>query len=146
MPVENPRIRRYRRRSLHLLQSAMDQMRGGRWSRSEDLIWGSLTIAVKGVALSRGDELDGDEAVKAYAQQLGQEKRDRRIREAFDQVGSFGETLDRVQESRSRVDHLFMRLDDVKSAVERLWSMVPNAEAAESEATGSEATESKEDE
>ena len=146
MPVENPRIRRYRQRSLHLLQSAMDQMRGGRWSRSEDLIWGSLTLAVKGVALSRGEELDGEEAVKAYAQQLGQEKRDRRIREAFDQVGSFGETLDRVQESRSRVDHLFMRLDDVKSAVERLWSMVPNAEAAESEAAESEATRSKEDE
>ena len=133
MPAENPRIRRYRQRSLHLIRSAMDQMRSGRWSRSEDLIWGSLTLAVKGVALSRGDELDGDEAIKAYAQQLGLEKRDRRIREAFDQVGTFGDTLDRVQESRSRVDHLFMRLDDVKSAVERLWSMVPNAEAVESQ-------------
>ena len=140
MPVENPRIRRYRQRSLHLLQSAAEQIRSGRWSRSEDLIWGSLTLAVKGVALSRGEELDGDEEIKAYAQQLGQEKRDRRIREAFDQVGSFGDTLDRVQESRSRVDHLFMRLEDVKSAVERLWSMVPNAEAVESTA------ESKEDE
>ena len=141
MPVENQRISRYRRRSLHLLQSAMDQMRSGRWSRSEDLIWGSLTLAVKGVALSRGEELDGDEAVKEYAQQLGREKRDRRIREAFDQVGSFSETLNRVQESRTRVDHLFMRLDDVKSAVERLWSMVPNAEAAESEGTGSKQDE-----
>ena len=133
MPVKNPRIRRYRRRSLQLLQSAMDQMRSGRWSRAEDLIWGSLTLAVKGVALSRGEELDGDEAVKAYAQELGREKKDRRIREAFEQVGSFGETLDRVQESRTRVDHLFMRLDDVKSAVERLWSLVPNAEVAESQ-------------
>ena len=133
MPVKNPRIRRYRRRSLQLLQSAMDQMRSGRWSRAEDLIWGSLTLAVKGVALSRGEELDGDEAVKAYAQELGREKKDQRIREAFEQVGSFGETLDRVQESRTRVDHLFMRLDDVKSAVERLWSLVPNAEVAESQ-------------
>ena len=141
--MENPRIRRYRQRSLHLLQSAMDQMRNGRWSRSEDLIWGSLTLAVKGVALSRGDELQGDEAVKAYAQQLGQEKRDRRIREAFEQVGTFGETLERVQESRSRVDHLFMRLDDVKAAVERLWSMVPNAEVA-GEAAGSEANKKDE--
>ena len=140
MAVENQRISRYRRRSLHLLQDAMEQMRGGRWSRSEDLIWGSLTLAVKGVALSRGEELDGDDAVRAYAQQLGRESRDRRIREAFDQVGSFGDILDRVRESRSRVDHLFMRLEDVKSAVERLWSMVPNAEAAES------AVESKEDE
>lgn len=133
MPVKNPSIRRYRRRSLQLLQSAMDQMRSGRWSRAEDLIWGSLTLAVKGVALSRGEELDGDEAVKAYAQELGREKKDRRIREAFEQVGSYGEILDRVQESRTRVDHLFMRLDDVKSAVERLWSLVPNAEVAESQ-------------
>ena len=93
MPVENLRIQRYRRRSLHLLLSAMDQMRNGRWSRSEDLIWGSLTLAVKGVALSRGEELDGDEAVKEYAQMLGREKKDRRIREAFEQVDTFSETL-----------------------------------------------------
>lgn len=146
MPVENPRIRRYRRRSLQLLQNAMDQMRDGRWSRPEDLIWGSLTLAVKGVALSRGDELDGDEAVKEYAQMLGHEKRDRRIREAFEQVGTFGETLDRVRESRTRVDHLFMRLEDVKSAVERLWSMVPNAHAAGPEAAESQASGSKKDE
>jgi hypothetical protein len=116
----------------------MDQMRNGRWSRSEDLIWGSLTLAVKGVALSRGEELDGDEAVKEYAQMLGREKKDRRIREAFEQVDTFSETLERVQESRTRVDHLFMRLDDVKSAVERLWSMVPNADIAESQAASSD--------
>ena len=138
MPVENPRIQRYRRRSLHLLQGAMDHMRNGRWSRSEDLIWGSLTLAVKGVALSRGEELDGDEAVKEYAQELGREKKDRRIREAYEQVDTFGETLERVQESRTRVDHLFMRLDDVKAAVERLWSMVPNADIAESQAANSD--------
>ena len=96
--------------------------------------------------MSRGDELDGDEAVKEYAQQLGREKKDRRIREAFDQIGSFGETLDLVQESRTRVDHLFMRLDDVKAAVERLWSMVPNPDIAKPQATESEATGSKKDE
>ena len=31
-----------------------------------------------------------------------------------------------------------MRLDDVKSAVERLWSMVPNADIAESQAASSD--------
>ena len=134
MAVESQRIIRYRRRSLHLLQSASDQMRGRRWSRSEDLLWASLTLAVKGVALSRGDDIAGDEEVREYAQRLGQESRDRRIRAAFDQVGSFGETLDRVRESRSRVDHLYIRMEDVKSAVERLWSMVPNAATVESQA------------
>ena len=133
MSVANQHINRYRQRSLHLLQSAIEQMREGRWSRSEDLIWGSLTLAVKGVALSRGEKLKGDEAVRKYAQKLGLEKRDHRIREAFDRIGSLGETLIHVWESQTRVDHLFMRLEDVKSAVERLWSMVPNTTVTESE-------------
>ncbi len=126
MAVDTQRISRYRKRSLQLVQNASDQMRGGRWSRAEDLLWGGLTLAVKGVALSRGEELEGDEAVKAYAQQLGRESRDRRIRDAFEQLESFGDTLDRVRESRTRIDHLFVRLEDLKSAVERLWALLPN--------------------
>ena len=107
------------------MEGALGQMRGGRWSRSEDLLWGSLTLAVKGVALSRGQNLDGDEAVRDYATQLGRERRDRRIREAFSQLASFAELAQRVRESRTRVDNLFPTLDDVSAAVERLWEMVP---------------------
>ena len=125
MAVDIPRIRRYRSQSLRLLEGALGQVRGGRWSRSEDLLWGSLTLAIKGVALSRGQDLDGDEAVRDYATQLGQERRDRRIREAFSQLASFAESVQRVRESHSRVDHLFPALDDVTAAVERLWEMVP---------------------
>ncbi|MCH6555665.1 MAG: hypothetical protein IH797_03520, partial [Chloroflexi bacterium] len=104
---------------------ALEQMRAGRWERSEDLMWGSLTLAVKGVALSRGQDLEGDEAVQAYATQVGQERRDRRIRDAFTQLSTFGETVTRVRDSRARVDHLFRILDDVMAAVERLWETVP---------------------
>ena len=92
MPLDHQRILRYRKQSLQLLESAFDQMRSGRWSRSEDLLWGSLTLAVKGVALSPGEQLDGDEAVREYATQLGRERRDRRIREAFSQLADFGES------------------------------------------------------
>jgi hypothetical protein len=98
-------------------------MHGGRWMRSEELLWGSLTLAVKGVALSVGKEVEGDEAVRQYAEQLGKEHRDRRIREAFTQLSAFSETVDRVREARSRVDYLFMQLDDVSAAVERLWEL-----------------------
>ncbi len=125
MPVDTPRIRRYRNQSLRLLDSALAQMRGGRWNRTEDLLWGSLTLALKSVALSRGKQLEGDEAVREFATQLGQERRDRRIREAFSQLASFAESMQRVRESRSRIDHLFPILDDVTSAVESLWDMVP---------------------
>jgi hypothetical protein len=119
------KIQRYRSQSLRLLNSAFNEMRSGRWMRSEDLLWGSLTQAVKGVALSRGDVVEGDEPVRAYAARLGHECRDRRIREAFSQLSGFSDTVDRVRESRSRMDYLFLLLDDVSAAIERLWEMVP---------------------
>ena len=125
MAVDTSKISRYRSQSLRLLESTLEQMRAGRWERSEDLMWGSLTLAVKGVALSRGQDLEGDEAVQAYATQFGRERRDRRIREAFPQLSTFGETLTRVRDSRARVDHLFRILEDVTAAVERLWETVP---------------------
>ena len=125
MAIDTSRITRYRSQSLRLLESALEQMRAGRWERSEDLMWGSLTLAVKGVALSRGQDLEGDEAVQAYAIQVGQERRDRRIREAFSQLSTYGETATRVRDSRARVDHLFRILEDVMAAVERLWETVP---------------------
>ena len=119
------KIRRYRSQSLRLLDGALSEMRSGRWNRSEDLIWGSLTQAVKGVALSRGDQIEGEEAIKDYASSLGQQYRDRRIREAFTQLAGFADTADRVRETRSRMDYLFLILDDVSAAIERLWELVP---------------------
>jgi len=118
------KIQRYRSQSLRLLDSAFGEMRSGRWMRSEELIWGSLTLAVKGVALSQGEEVDGEEAVKLYAARLGKEHRDRRIREAFTQLSAFSETVDQVRESRSRVEYLFLQLDDISAAVERLLELV----------------------
>jgi hypothetical protein len=118
-------IERYRKQSVRLLDSAFSEMRKGRWSQSEELVWGSLTLAVKAVALSRGRTLDGPQQVQDYAQELGGERRDRRIREAFKQLSSFSDLIDRVRESRSRVDYLFVTLDDISEAAERLWQMVP---------------------
>jgi len=125
---DEDRLLRYRGQSLRLLQDAMDEIRGGRWDRCEELLWGSLTLAVKGVALGRGRELDGLKAVEEYAQELGQENRDRRIREAFTKLASFGETAERVRESRIRADHLVTTLEDVTGAVERLWDLAPGGD------------------
>ncbi len=88
------KIRRYRSQSIRLLDGALSEMRSGRWNRSEDLIWGSLTQAVKGVALSRGDQIEGEEAIKDYASRLGQQYRDRRIREAFTQLSNFSDAAE----------------------------------------------------
>ena len=118
-------IDRYRKQSVRLLDSAFSEMRKGRWNQSEELVWGSLTLAVKAVALTRGRTLGGPQEVQDFAHELGQERRDRRIREAFKQLSSFSDLIDRVRESRSRIDYLFIALDDVGEAVEHLWQMVP---------------------
>lgn len=119
----NARIRRYRSQSLRLLDNALSEMRGGRWLRAEELLWGSLTLAVKGVALSRGEPAEDYAAVKAYAVRLGKELRDRRIREAFNYLETLGDSLERARESRRRVERLFQTLDDIGAAVERLWDL-----------------------
>ena len=130
-PATSARIQRYRQQSLRLLDSALAEMRSGRWPRSEELLWGSLTLAVKGVALTRGEDIEGQEAILGYAFRLGQQHRDRRIREAFKQLSGFSDTVGRVRESRSRMDYLFLILADISSAVERLWQMVPAPDSDE---------------
>ena len=124
-PAASAKIQRYRQQSLRLLDSALTEMRSGCWLRSEELLWGSLTLAVKAVALTQGDEIEGDEAVQQYASRLGQQHRDRRIRDAFKQLSGFCDAVDRVRESHSRMDYLFLILDDISSAIERLWELVP---------------------
>jgi len=125
---DEDRLLRYRGQSLRLLQDAMDEIRQGRWDRCEELLWGSLTLAVKGVALGHGRELDGLKAVEEFALELGEENRDRRIREAFTKLASFGETAEKVRESRIRADHLVATLEDVTGAVEKLWDMAPGGD------------------
>ena len=124
---DTQRIDRYRKQSIGLLQNALQEIKQGHWTRSEDLLWGSLTQAVKGVALSRGEQLTSDEAVREYASRLGHEQRDRRLREAFTQLSNFGDSVERLREARFRVDRIIPILEDVSSAIERLWEMVPSA-------------------
>ena len=125
---DEDRLLRYRSQSLRLLRDAIEEIRAGRWERCEELLWGSLTQAVKGVALGRAHELNGPKAVEDYARELGKENQDRRIRESFGKLSSFGETAEKVRASRNRADHLVQTLEDVTGAVERLWDLAPGGD------------------
>lgn len=124
-PEHADRLTRYHGQSVRLLRDAMNEARQSRWLRCEELLWGSATLAVKGVALSRGDEVDSRRSVEDYAQALGRESNDRRIRDAFNRLSSFAEAADRVRESRAGAQHLIAILEDVTSAIDRLWDMIP---------------------
>ena len=138
MTTQDTRLRRYRSQSLSLLQTAFLELRQGRWSRAEELLWGSLTLAVKGAALSRGEVLEDQDEIREYAEALGRERRDRRIREAFTQLSTFSDAADRVRESRYRVDRLTVMLEDMSAAVEQLWMIAtPDEPEGESPETRS---------
>ena len=124
-PQQATRLARYHGQSVRFLRDAMNEARQSRWLRCEELLWGSATLAVKGVALTRGDEVDDRRAVEEYAQGLGREINDRRIRDAFSRLNSFADAADRVRESRAGAQHLIAVLEDVTSAVEKLWDMLP---------------------
>ena len=123
MQLERSKILRYRGQSLRFLEDAVTQARSGRLARAEDLLWGSLTLAVKGVALSRELELESDQEVREYAVELGRERRDRRIREAFGWIADFTQAAQSVRRSRYGADRVASMLEDVGAVVKRLWEM-----------------------
>ena len=130
-PQQAARLTRYHGQSVRLLRDAMNEARQARWLRCEELLWGSVTLAVRGVALSRGHEVDGRPAVEEFARSLGQEHNDRRIRDAFERLNSFADAADRMRESRAESRRLVGILEDVTSAVERLLDMLPLEETRE---------------
>ena len=122
---QQSRLARYNGQSVRLLRDAMNEARQARWLRTEELLWGSVTLAVKSVALVRGDEVDDRKSVEEYAQDLGREHNDRRIRDAFSRLSTFADVADRMRDSRGGAQQLISVLEDVTAAVERLWDMVP---------------------
>ena len=126
---QQSRLARYNSQSVRLLRDAMNEARQARWLRTEELLWGSVTLAVKSVALVRGDEVDDRKSVEQYAQALGREHNDRRIRDAFSRLSTFADAADRMRDSRGGAQQLVSILEDVTAAVERLWEMTPADES-----------------
>ncbi len=120
------RLARYRGQALRLLESAQVSMQRGQWNQAEELLWGSLVAAARGVALWHGEPADDDAALRDFVRRLGQQERDRHIRDAFDHLSALSEAAERVRERRSRVDYLFMAMDDLTEAIERLVARIPS--------------------
>lgn len=128
-PLET-RLARYRSQAVRLLESAQTAMTRGQWSQSEELLWGSLVAAARGVALWHGESSDSDDALRDFVRRLGEQERDRYIRDAFDHLSALAEVAERVRERRSRVDYLFLAMDDVTEAVERLLARFPGGDVS----------------
>lgn len=127
-PALQTRLSRHRSQALRLLESARVSMQRGQWNQAEELLWGSLVAAARGVALWHGEPTDNDAHLRDFVRRLGQQERDRYIRDAFDHLTALSEAAERVRERRSRVDYLFMAMDDLTEAIERLAARIPGGD------------------
>lgn len=122
------RLTRYRSQALRLQESAHVAMQRGQWSQAEDLIWGSLVAASRGVALWYGEDTGDDAKLRAFVRRIGQEESDRYIRDAFDHLSALAEAAERVRERRTRVDYLILAMDDLDEGIDRLVARIPGGD------------------
>ena len=122
------RLARYRNRAVQLQQSAHVAMQRGQWSQAEDLIWGSLVTASRGVALWYGEDVGDDVRLKEFVKRVGEEEKDRYIRDAFDHLSALADAAERVRERRTRVDYLILAMDDLDEAIDRLVARIPGGD------------------
>ena len=105
-------------------------MQRGQWTQAEELIWGSLVAASRGVALWYGESASDDAALRAFVRRVGEEEQDRYIRDAFDHLTALAEAAERVRERRIRVDYLIMAMDDLDEGIDRLVARIPGGDDA----------------
>lgn len=122
------RLARYRGQALRLQDSAHVAMQRGQWSQAEDLIWGSLVAAARGVALWYGEDAGDDAKLREFVRRLGEAEKDRYIRDAFDHLSALAETAERVRERRTRVDYFILAMDDLDEGIDRLVARIPGGD------------------
>ena len=122
------RLARYRNQAVRLQESAHVAMQRGQWTQAEDLIWGSLVAASRGVALWHGEDVSDDARLKEFVRRVGEEEKDRYIRDAFDHLSALADAAERVRERRTRVDYLILAMDDLDEGIDRLVARIPGGD------------------
>ncbi len=122
------RLARYRGQALRLQESAHVAMQRGQWSQAEDLIWGSLVAASRGVALWYGEDAGDDAKLREFVRRVGEAEKDRYIRDAFDYLSALADAAERVRERRTRVDYLILAMDDLDEGIDRLVARIPGGD------------------
>ena len=122
------RLARYRNQAVRLQESAHVAMQRGQWSQAEDLIWGSLVAASRGVALWYGEDVSDDARLKDFVKRVGEEEKDRYIRDAFDHLSALADAAERVRERRTRVDYLILAMDELDEGIDRLVARIPGGD------------------
>ena len=120
------RINKYKTQSSHYFENALHFMEAGDAEKASEFLWGSLSQALKAVAASRDIRLRSHKNIRDYATELARTLKDDSIRHAFNSAQSLHSNF---YESGLLLEDVVNGAEDVKAAVFKLLSLIPEEEA-----------------
>ena len=124
------RIKRYNTQSVHYFENALKFVEVGDAEKASELFWGSMTQALKAVAASRDIRLKSHKDIRDYAFELARALPDESIRHAFNNAQSLHSNF---YESGLMLEDVVIAAEDVKAAVAKLLSLIPEEEPSSEE-------------
>jgi hypothetical protein len=116
------KIKMYRTQSVHYFENAFHFVEAGDLEKASEFLWGSMAEALKAVAASRGIRLKSHKEIRDYAMELARALKDESIRHAFNNAQSLHSNF---YESGLMLEDVAIGADDVKTAVAKLFSLIP---------------------
>jgi hypothetical protein len=117
------RIQKYRTQSIHYFENALHFIEAGDAEKASEFLWGSMTQALKAVAAGRDKKrLKSHKDIRDYAFETARALRDESIRHAFNSAQSLHSNF---YESGLLLEDVIVAAEDVKAAVAKLLSLIP---------------------
>jgi len=120
------RVGKHKSQSIHYYENALRFIEAGDAEKASEFLWGSVSQAIKAVAMSRGIELRSHRRIRDYAIELAKSLQDESIRQAFISAQSLHSNF---YESGLLLEDVVMGADDAKKLVAKLFELIPGEEA-----------------
>jgi len=120
------KVNKFKNQSIHYFENAVRLIEAGHAEKASELLWGTVSQALKAVAASRDIELRSHRQIRDYAMELSRTLRDESIRQAFISAQSLHSNF---YESGLLLEDVVMGADDAKKLVAKLFELIPGEEA-----------------
>ena len=118
-------IRKHIDQSDHYFRNALGAIEAGSTEKASELLWGSITQALKAVAARKGTELNSHGELRKYAGDLAKELEDESILRDFSDAESLHRNFYNL---RFKLEDITDRVDGVKKATEKLIRLAEEPE------------------
>ncbi len=123
------RVKKHKSQSIHYYENALRSIEAGDAEKASEFLWGSVSQAVKALAMHRGIELRSHQRIRSYVMEVAKALQDESIKHSFDVAQSLHSNF---YESGLSLEDVVMGAEDAKQLVARLFSLIPDESEEES--------------